>query len=203
MRQLRIPLIISNLASQKTLLPLVSVLAVVGTVTMLTGGVWDATSHTLREPERFWSIQHVAVYAGVAMIASSGIVGGMLLLKQRRGNYPVAKITSRGIKVIIIGSIIQIAAGYGDSVSHDVFGIDGLVSLTHQPLETGLVLSALGAYLVISSTGNQFLRRLLPFTIITLILSASWVVFNLMLLVGGTILCIPVYQIFSSGCAIL
>ncbi len=46
----------------------------------------------------------------------------------------------KGIKIVIIDSIIQIFAGLGDSISHDVFGIDGLVSWSHQPLEFGLIL---------------------------------------------------------------
>lgn len=177
-----------------------SLLAVIGTVGMLAGGIWDATSHSLEEPEYFWSIQHVAVYVGVSMIASSGIVSA-ILLKRNRDDLPDT--ISKGFKIIILGSILQIAAGYGDSISHDIFGIDGLVSLTHQPLEAGLVLSAFGSFLVIRSLDDSRIQRLLPFSILALILSIMWLCFNLILLVGGTILCIPVYQIFSSGCAIL
>lgn len=188
----------STILNPKKLIVLVSILAVVGTTQMLLGGVWDATSHTLREPESFWSIQHVAVYSGVAMIASSGIIGSYLLkTKQIDGTF------KKGVKIIIIGSIIQIAAGYGDSLSHDVFGIDGLLSLSHQPLEFGLVLSTLGGFLIMKANSNNTIRKFLPVTIGTLILSISWLGFNIVLLVGGVILCVPVYEIFSSGCAIL
>ena len=31
-----------------------------------------------------------------------------------------------GIKFVIVGSIIQMISGFGDSLSHDLFGIDGL-----------------------------------------------------------------------------
>ncbi len=189
--------ILLSVLNDSSLVSIVSFLAVCGSLLMLSGGVWDAASHALKEPEYFWSVQHVAVYSGVGMVASSAMISGVLLKKRE-----IHAKLSLGLKIIMIGSILQIAAGYGDSLSHDVFGIDGLLSLTHQPLEAGLVLSAFGSYLAIRSLGG-FIQRFLPFSIIVLILSVSWLVFNLALLIGGTILCIPVYHLFSSGCAIL
>jgi len=61
----------STILKPQILLILVSVLAVFGTTQVLLGGIWDATSHALREPENFWSIQHISVYIGVTMIAST------------------------------------------------------------------------------------------------------------------------------------
>ncbi len=182
----------------KVLLGLVSIFAVFGTLLELSSGIWDATSHVLEEPEFFWSIQHIAVYCGVAMIATSGIFGFILMFKKK-----INGTLKKGIKIIIIGSILQISAGYADSLSHDLFGIDGLVSLSHQPLELGLVLSALGAFLILSDPRTQNFSKFRPISIMTLILSISWIGFNLSLLLGNTILCLPFYEIFSSGCAIL
>jgi energy-coupling factor transporter transmembrane protein EcfT len=138
------------------------------------------------------------VYGGVTMIASAAVLGSIFVIKKF-----VDKNLQRGIKIIIVGSIIQILAGLGDSISHDEFGIDGLVSLSHQPLEFGLVLCALGGFLIIKSSNNKKLKKILPVSIITLIFAISWLGFNLSLLVGGTILCLPFYEMFSSGCAIL
>ncbi len=188
----------STLLRPQTLLILVSTLAVFGTTQMLLGGIWDATSHALREPENFWSIQHISVYIGVTMIAISGLVGTYLLK-----NKQINGILKKGVLIVIIGSIIQIAAGYGDSLSHDVFGIDGLLSLSHQPLEFGIVLSALGGFLIMKSNPNKTVRKFLPISIVTLIMSISWLGFNFALLSGGIILCIQIYELFSSGCAIL
>ena len=182
----------------KVLLGIVSLFAVFGTLLELSSGIWDATSHVLEEPEFFWSIQHIAVYCGVAMIVTSGIFGFILMFKKK-----INGTLKKGIKIIIIGSILQISAGYADSLSHDLFGIDGLVSLTHQPLELGLVLSALGAFLILSDPRTQNFSKFRPISIMTLILSISWIGFNLSLLLGNTILCLPFYEIFSSGCAIL
>jgi len=182
----------------KVLLGIVSFCAVFGTLLELSAGIWDATSHVLEEPEFFWSIQHIAVYCGVAMIVTSGIFGFILMFKKK-----INGTLKKGIIIIIIGSILQISAGYADSLSHDLFGIDGLVSLSHQPLELGLVLSALGAFLILSDPRTQNFSKFRPISIMTLILSIIWIGFNLSLLLGNTILCLPFYEIFSSGCAIL
>ena len=182
----------------KVLLGIVSLFAVFGTLLELSSGIWDATSHVLEEPEFFWSIQHIAVYCGVAMIVTSGIFGFILMFKKK-----INGTLKKGIIIIIIGSILQISAGYADSLSHDLYGIDGLVSLSHQPLELGLVLSALGAFLILSDPRTQNFSKFRPISIMTLILSIIWIGFNLSLLLGNTILCLPFYEIFSSGCAIL
>lgn len=177
---------------------IIAILATFGTVQMLTAGIWDAASHALKEPETFWSIQHVAVYTGVGMVTVSAILGGILLK-----TVDTTGILKHGTQLIIAGAILQLVAGFADSISHDIFGIDGLLSWSHQPLELGLVLCALGSFLVLKSNPEKKLSKILPFSIITLILSASWLGFNLLLLVGSTIMCIPVYEFFSSGCAIL
>jgi len=188
----------SILLRRQTLLEIISLLAVFGSLLEITGGIWDATSHILREPELFWTIQHVAVYTGVAMIASSGILGTIFLItKNVTGNL------KRGLQIIIIGSALQVSAGYADSLSHDLFGIDGLVSWSHQPLEIGLLLSSLGGFLIMTVMKNQKFKKLLPVSILTLIFSISWLGFNLSLIFASPVLCILVYEIFSSGCAVL
>jgi len=188
----------SILLRREALLEIISLLAVLGSFLEITGGIWDATSHILREPELFWTIQHVAVYTGVAMIASSGILGTIFLItKKVTGNL------ERGLQIIIIGSALQVSAGYADSLSHDLFGIDGLVSWSHQPLEIGLLLSALGGFLIMIVIKNQKFKKLLPVSILTLIFSISWLGFNLSLIFASPVLCTLVYEIFSSGCAVL
>ena len=188
----------SILLRRQSLLEIIPLLAVFGSLLEITGGIWDATSHILREPELFWTIQHVAVYTGVAIIASSGILGAIFLItKKVTGNL------KRGFQIIIIGSALQVSAGYADSLSHDLFGIDGLVSWSHQPLEIGLLLSALGGYLIMTLMKNQKFKKLLPISILTLIFSISWLGFNLSLIFASPVLCTLVYKIFSSGCAVL
>ncbi len=188
----------STLIKPDTLSGLVAILAVFGSVVILSGGIWDAISHLQREPELFWTIQHVSVYAGVSMVTSAGIIGTVLLVRNSSKG-----ILKKGIQLVIVGSTIQLISGFVDSLSHDVYGIDGLISWSHQPLELGIVLAALGGFLIIKSRQHTKLKIFLPFSIIALLLLTSWLGFNIFLVFGHVIQCIPVYDIFSSGCSIL
>jgi len=188
----------SSIAKPNNLIAIASVLAVVGPVIILTGGIWDAISHLQREPELFWTIQHVSVYTGVSMITSAGIIGIILLVRNS-----ATGILKKGIQLVIVGSIIQLVSGFADSLSHDLYGIDGLISWSHQPLEFGIVLAALGGFLIMKSRQHTKLKIFLPFSIIALLLLTSWLGFNIFLVFGHVIQCIPVYDIFSSGCSIL
>lgn len=188
----------SALAKSSTLVSLVSILAVIGPVVVVSAGFWDAISHLQEEPEFFWSPSHMVVYTGVSMTVCAAIMGSMLILRKS-----VHGSLKTGIKLVIAGSIIQIIAGFGDSISHDLFGIDGLISWSHQPLELGLVLASLGGVLILKNREHTKLKLLLPFSIITFLFFTTWLIFNLVLIFGHTIQCIQVYEIFSSGCSIL
>jgi len=186
------------ISNTKSIVFAVSLLAVSGTVVELLAGMWDATSHLMREPELFWTIQHVAVYTGVAMITLSAILGSIILITNAK-NTPINK----GLKILIIGAILQIAAGYADSISHEIYGVDGLVTISHIVLETGLLLSALGGFLILSNHIKTKSRRIIPLAIMSVLLSSTWIGFNLTLLFGSVVLCLPFYVAFSSGCAVL
>jgi len=188
----------SRLAKSSTLVSLVSILAVVGPVIVVSAGFWDAISHLQKEPEFFWSPSHIVVYTGVSMTSCAAIMGCILILRKS-----VHGSLKTGIKLVISGSVLQIVSGFGDSLSHDVFGIDGLISWSHQPLEFGLVLASLGGVLILKNREHTKLKTFLPFSIIAFLFFTTWLLFNLVLLFGHTIQCIPVYEIFSSGCSIL
>ena len=188
----------SVITQTTTLVSFVSVLAVIGPVITVSGGFWDAISHLLREPEFFWTIQHITVYSGVTLVAIAAFVGIILILKNSVKNS-----LKTGVILVIVGAAIQLVSGYADSLSHDVYGIDGLISWSHQPLELGLVLASLGGLLILKNREHTKLKLLIPFSIISFIFFTTWLVFNLVLIFGHTIQCIPVYEIFSSGCSIL
>ena len=188
----------SSLTKPNSLVSIAAVLAVIGPVVILSGGIWDAYSHTQREPELFWTIQHISVYTGVSLVTSAGIIGAIILFRNS-----IKGILKKGIQLVIIGSIIQLVSGFGDSLSHEVFGIDGLISWSHQPLELGIVLATLGGFLIMKSRQHTKLKIFLPFSIIALLLLTSWLGFNIFLIFGHVIQCIPIYDIFSSGCSIL
>ena len=178
------------------LLTLTSILAVIGPIIVVSAGMWDAISHLQQEPEFFWSTPHIIVYTGVSITTCAAILGSLVLY--RRSTHRILKL---GIRLVIAGSIVQLVSGFGDSISHDLFGIDGLVSWSHQPLESGLVLATLGAILIIKGYNSS--QRLLPLAAVSFISFTTWLAFNLVLIFGHVIQCLPVYQLFSSGCAIL
>ncbi len=188
----------SSFTKSTTLVSLVSILAVIGSIVIVSAGFWDAISHLQKEPEFFWSPSHIVVYFGVSMTVCAAIMGSMLII--RKSVHGSLKI---GIKLVIVGSILQIVSGFGDSLSHDLFGIDGLISWSHQPLELGLVLASLGAVLILKNREHTKLKIFLPFSIVAFLFFSTWLIFNLVLFFGHTIQCIQIYEIFSSGCSIL
>lgn len=188
----------STLVKSENLVHIICILSVIGPVITVSAGFWDAISHLQKEPEFFWSPSHIIVYTGVSMTAVAAILGVMLIIRKS-----VYRSLKTGIKLVMIGSVIQIVSGFGDSLSHEVYGIDGLISWSHQPLELGLVLGSLGGLLILKNREHTKLKLLLPFSIVTFLFFTIWLGFNLVLIFGNTIQCIPVYEIFSSGCAIL
>jgi hypothetical protein len=188
----------SSLLQSSTLVSLVSLLAVIGPIVIVSAGFWDAISHILEEPEFFWSPSHMVVYTGVFMTSFAAAMGCLLLFRKS-----VHGSLKTGIKLVIAGSIVQMISGFADSLSHDLFGIDGLISWSHQPLELGLVLASLGGVLIIKNREHTKLKSFLPFSIIAFLFFVTWLLFNLVLTFGNTIQCIQIYVIFSSGCSIL
>jgi hypothetical protein len=181
-----------------TLVSLIAILAVFGPFISVSGGFWDAVNHLLNEPDFFWSIQHMVVYFGVSLVASAGFLGMFILIKKS-----VHGTLKTGILLVVAGAAIQLVAGFADSISHDVYGIDGLISWSHQPLELGLVLAALGGFLVLKNREHTRLKILIPFSIIAFLFFTTWLVFNFALIFGHTMQCIYIHVIFSSGCSIL
>jgi len=175
----------------------ISILATCGTFIVLVGGVWDASSHELRIPDTFWTVQHMTIYTGASIVALSALTGAIAIVKG--GNKKI----HRAIVIIIVGAIAQLVGGYFDYSFHTQYGIDGLVTPSHLTVETGLLLSAVGGLIMLSKIRNAPLKAMIPISIITVLLSASWVGFNLSLLLGAVVECVPVYQMFSSGCAVM
>jgi hypothetical protein len=192
-----IPQIVSRsfLSRQNDLLFLASILAVLGTSSVLIGGIWDSASHALKIPDSFWTIQHVTVYTGVSIVAFSAAFGTILSLKNRK--------VFTGMILLLAGSTMQLGGGYVDYNFHTLYGIDGLVTSSHLTIESGLLLTSIGGFLTLSKFGYTKTKKLVPFAIVNVIFAATWIGFNLSLLVGAIMLCIPVYDLFSSGCSVM
>jgi hypothetical protein len=187
----------SIIARSRAIISVVTILAICGTVIVLLGGVWDTASHALRIPETFWTIQHLTIYAGALMVAASAVMGGLLLFKTTN------KKMEKGIKIILLGATMQLVGGYADYNFHEIYGIDGLVTPSHLTVESGLLLSSIGGLLTLSGFDYGHIRKMIPVSIVAVLLSAAWIGFNLVLLLGAIMMCVPIYELFSSGCAVM
>lgn len=187
----------SFLSRSEKIPSMVSILTTFGTFIVLLGGVWDSSSHELRIPDTFWTIQHITIYTGASIVALSAILGVTVLMKNEN------KIIHGAIKIILIGAVAQLLGGYIDYNFHTKYGIDGLVTPSHLTVETGLLLSAIGGLVILSKIRHHHIKKIIPVSIMAVLLSAAWVGFNLSLLSGAVVLCVPIYQMFSSGCAVM
>lgn len=187
------------LVQQNFLLATIAILALFGTMLEIISLVWDSSSHITQDTDEFWRIHHIAVYSGAGMIAISAFIGLKFLIKRHPNNK-----MRNGIKLIIIGAGVQLFSGYMDSVSHYFYGIDGKISITHTfGLEASLIPVAIGGFIILNHLDNDKTKKLIPFAIFTILAAIFPVVFDLVLLIAGPIICAHVFEILSYGCAIL
>ena len=119
----------------------VLIMSLLGSVLEIWGGSWDITSHLLGAPESFFTPPHAVLYSGVGIGLIAGIMAFIMLVKDKETRQAYF---SFGLKLIIVGSIIQIVAGPGDYAWHELFGVDGLLSPTHLTLITGILIQSVG-----------------------------------------------------------
>ncbi len=187
------------LLQQNFLLATIAILALFGTMLEIISLVWDSSSHITQDTDEFLRIHHIAVYSGAGMIAISAFIGLKFLIKR----HPNKKMRN-GIKLIIIGTGVQLFSGYMDSISHYFYGIDGKISITHTfGLEASLIPVAVGGFIILNQLDNDKTKKLIPFAIFTILAAIFPVFFDLVLLIAGPIICAHVFEILSYGCAIL
>ncbi len=187
------------LVQQNFLLATIAILALFGTMLEIISLVWDSSSHITQDTDEFWRIHHIAVYSGAGMIAISAFIGLKFLIKKHPNNK-----LRNGIKLIIIGTGVQLFSGYMDSLSHYFYGIDGKISITHTfGLEASLIPVAIGGFILVNQLDNDKIKKLIPFAIFTILTAIFPVFLDLVLLIAGPIICAHVFDIVSYGCAIL
>ncbi|MGV7225396.1 MAG: hypothetical protein ACQ9CV_00550 [Nitrosopumilus sp.] len=145
------------------------IVSLLGSVLEIWGGSWDITSHALGVPESFFTPPHAVLYSGVgisliAAIASLGIISKD---KEIRNNS-----FSLGLKLIILGSVIQIVAGPSDYLWHELVGTDGLLSPTHLTLITGILIQSVGIIVGLTRMVSYNFKAIKP--AISIAFSALW-----------------------------
>lgn len=128
-------------------------IAMSGSAIAIWGGSWDVTSHLLNIPDTFFTPSHLILYSGVGVSVISAVLGlGILFFKKEIRQNSV----SLGVKMIIIGAVLQLIAGPGDFYWHEAFGIDGLLSPTHIVILLGMMMVALGSVIGITRMKIHF-----------------------------------------------
>jgi hypothetical protein len=120
---------------------IVLIISLLGSVLEIWGGSWDITSHAIGAPESFFTPPHAVLYSGVGISLIAAIAALWIIGKDKEMRHETF---SLGLKLIIIGSIIQIVAGPSDYLWHELFGTDGLLSPTHLTLITGILIQSVG-----------------------------------------------------------
>ena len=162
-------------------LPLtVFLIALIGVTLSMWGASWDITSHLLRTPETFFTPSHTVLYLGVGISLISAILSLAIFATKRQ----VRKESyAFGMKIIIVGAILQIIAGPGDFYWHELFGIDGLLSPTHITLALGILIVSVGTIIGFARINshldeqNIFLKIILPVAFGVFWFSVMWMVF--------------------------
>lgn len=165
--------------SQVRLPAIVFLVALTGTTLAMWGASWDITAHLLRTPETFFTPSHGILYLGVGISVISAIMSSVLYLKQKELRTESFGI---GLKLVVIGSAIQVIAGPGDFYWHELFGIDGLLSPTHITLALGILTTLVGSVIGFSRINfhlqkNNFIKIILPITYGIFWFSIMWLIF--------------------------
>lgn len=162
-----------------TKLPVISFLiALSGASLAMWGGSWDVTSHLLRTPETFFTPSHAVLYSGVGISVISAVLSLVFLIRKKESSS-----YSFGSKLILIGAVMQLAAGPGDFLWHDAFGIDGFLSPTHVALVLGIMIVIIGTVIGLGrihlnlDKKSNLLKVTLPVSFGILWFSVMWFTF--------------------------
>ena len=169
-----------NKKNYDTRLPIISfVFAFIGVTLSMWGASWDITSHLLRIPETFFTPSHGILYLGVGINVISAVFSAIPLIKK----HQIQKEVKFSLKLIIVGSIMQTAAGPGDFYWHEMFGIDGLMSPTHIILALGIMVVSISSTMGFSRIKVErpkkeyFLKRITVVSLGVFWFSVMWFIF--------------------------
>lgn len=126
----------------RSLLP-VYVVGVLGAFLQIAGAQWDVSAHILGIVETFFTPAHGVLYAGIGLVAVANLQGLRLWLA--RQDDPTNKALFTGVRVALIGTVLQLIAAPIDFWWHSNYGFDPyLFTPPHSLLIVGIVLGGLG-----------------------------------------------------------
>ncbi len=120
------------------------VVGVVGAFLQISGGTWDVASHVMGIVETFFTTPHLILYAGVGLSLVASITGLVITRTVLRNGGPESTLLT-GLKVSLVGGVLQLVAGPFDFWWHSTYGFDPhLFTPSHSILITGIILNGVG-----------------------------------------------------------
>ncbi len=133
-----------KLKSSSDLLVPAYVVGVVGAFLQISGGTWDVASHIMGIVETFFTIPHLILYAGVGLSLLAGLTGLVITRTVSRNGGPESTRLT-GLKVSLVGGVLQMVAAPFDFWWHSTYGFDPhLFTPSHSLLITGIILNGVG-----------------------------------------------------------
>ncbi len=120
------------------------VVGVVGAFLQISGGTWDVASHVMKIVETFFTIPHMILYAGVGLSLLASIAGLVITRTVTPNGGPESTLLT-GLKVSMVGGVLQLVAAPFDFWWHSTYGFDPhLFTPSHSILITGIILNGVG-----------------------------------------------------------
>lgn len=143
----------------------------IGIALQIGGANWDIIWHSTNNVDSFLSPPHTVLYSGVALVIIFALVGMIPYIRKKENALKEYNVLSKqdtikkgstfisfnflnslimlpyAIKLIVVGTIIEMFSGMFDNWWHNSFGFDGLLSPPHLILTVGMMLSIYGTLL--------------------------------------------------------
>ena len=100
----------------------VLVVALIGAIAALGGGMWDDAWHTERGRDNFFIAPHIGIYAGVSLV---GLAVGLWLVRALRDGVDLR--AEPALLLAVIAVLATLASGPIDNGWHEAFGRDALI----------------------------------------------------------------------------
>jgi hypothetical protein len=120
---------------------------------------WDIIWHGIVNVESFFTPPHTVLYSGVGLSLVSTVAGIILSIKySSRSTGSILSIHHRistPLKLIILGTLVEVFSGGFDNWWHSHFGFDGLLSPPHLMLISGMLMSIIGGLIGTHLSGTK------------------------------------------------
>jgi hypothetical protein len=127
---------------------LVYFLVSVGVSLQVGAANWDIIWHGVVNVESFFTPPHSVLYSGVglSLVATvAGLISSVRHETSLKRSFSIYHKIPNALKLIALGSFLELFSGQFDNWWHTNFGFDGLLSPPHLLLISGMLLSIIGA----------------------------------------------------------